>query len=183
MKSKESLVLELFFNYPSKYWYFKELEKETGLAQSKLDRWLKRFQKEKIVLRIKEKGKRPYYAANYDAPEYKNKKRIFGLEKMHKSGLLNHLLALEKAKAVVIFGSFSRSDWYKESDIDIFIYGETAGLDLGKYQTKLHHEIQLFTGKREADLKKYGPGLLKNIIKGFNIKGDIPAEVIKNAAF
>ena len=27
------------------------------------------------------------------------------------------------AKAVIIFGSFGRGDWHRDSDIDIFVYG------------------------------------------------------------
>ena len=69
---------------------------------------------------------------------------MFSLNRFHQSGLLNHLSSLEKVKAVFIFGSFGRGDWYKGSDIDLFIYGNPEGLDLGKYQFKLHHEFQLF---------------------------------------
>ena len=78
--------------------------------------------------------------------------------------MLDYLCSLENVKTIILFGSFVRGDWYKDSDIDIFIYGE-SDLSLGKYLSKLKREIQVFSGKDEKDLKKFGAPLLKNIIK------------------
>ena len=181
MKSKENAILELFFNHPTKQWYFKDLEKEIKIAQSKLDKWLKKLVKEKIILRIKKEGKRPYYVGNYDSPEYQQKKRIFGLNHLYESGLLNYLSSLKKVESIILFGSFSRSDWYKKSDIDIFVYGKTKKIPIGKFEQDLHRDIQLFVGSKKQDLIKMGPGLLRSIIKGILIKGDIPIEVINHA--
>ena len=83
---------------------------------------------------------------------------------------------------MIIFGSFSRSDWYTQSDIDLFIYGNADDFELGKYQLKLHNEIQLFHVENEEDLKKMGGGLLRSILTGIFIKGGISKEIIENAA-
>ena len=115
----------------------------------------------------------PYYISNYEHPSYRNRKKLFTLQQFYKTGFLNHLLSLKKAKTVIIFGSMARSDWYKESDIDLFIYGDDDDFELGKYELKLHREIQLFTAKNKRDLKKMGPGLIGNIIEGHLVKGEI----------
>ncbi len=171
--SMEKKVLELFFNFPSKHWHFTELKKEIDLVESKLDKWLKKFQKEKIIKRIKEKGKMPYYISNYENSKYKIKKKIFALTRLYESGLWNHLGSLKKARTVMLFGSFSRSDWYKNSDIDIFIYGDPDGLKVVDYELKLHRDIQLFICQNKQELAKLGTGLIRNIIKGNLIKGDL----------
>ena len=125
----------------------------------------------------------PYYIAKYDSSHYVHAKLLFGLQKFHETGLLDHLSSLEKAKTVILFGSFSRGDWYSESDIDIFIYGveENQPLGLGKFYFKLHREIQIFSGNNDHDLKKIGGPLLRSILKGIRIKGNIPSEVWKHA--
>ncbi len=179
---KEEQVLELFFNEPSRYWHFEKIIKAAKISRPQASLWLKKFIKEGFIKRMKPKGKMPYYLGNHEHPNYQNSKKLFALKELHGSGLLNHLTSLKGIKAAIIFGSFSRWDWYAESDIDLFIYGDLKGLELGKYQFKLHREFQLFTGKNEKDLKRYGPGLLRNIIKGISIKGSIPMEVIKHAA-
>ncbi len=173
MKSKENDMLELFFDNPTKEWHFEEILKEAKIARSKATGWLKQFIKEGIIHRVKKKGKMPYYMSDHNSAGYQNKKRIFALNRLYESGLLNHLAGLKKAKAVILFGSFSRWDWYKGSDIDIFIYGSPQGLSIAKYELVLHRDIQLFICENKKDLKKLGSGLVKNIVKGNLLKGDL----------
>lgn len=182
MKSKEENILKIFFENPTKEWHFEEILKEAKIARSKLDHWLKKLKRKELIKRVKEKGKMPYYISNYESPEYKNKKKLFALNDLYKTGFLNHLLSLKKAKTVILFGSFARSDWYKNSDIDLFIYGSPEGLKIAEYETKLHRNIQLFITNSKKELKKLGSGLIRNIIKGNLIKGDLDfIKVIINA--
>lgn len=173
MRSKENKVMELFFENPTREWHFEEILKEAKIARSKADTWLKRFIKNRLVKRIKERGKMPYYISNYKSTEYKNKKKIFALNKLYESGLLNHFDSLQKAKTIILFGSFSRSDWHKNSDVDIFIYGDPEGLRIVDYELKLHRNIQLFICQNKKELAKLGNGLIRNIIKGNLIKGNL----------
>jgi len=173
MKSKEDSILELFFENPTRELHFEDILKETDIARSKADRWLKLFIKEGIIKRIKEKKKMPYYISDYNSPSYKNRKKLFALNKFYKSGLLNHLISLNKTKAVILFGSYSRGDWYKNSDIDIFIYGNPEGLKIMEYELKLHKEIQVFICHNKDELNKFGAGFIRNIIKGELLKGDL----------
>jgi len=106
-------------------------------------------------------------------------KIVYIMNMMTKSGQTtkykasDHLLDLKNAKTVILFGSFMRSDWYKNSDLDVFIYGNPEGLKIAEYESKLHREIQLFICQNKKDLNKFGTGLIRNIIKGNIIKGDI----------
>lgn len=173
MQSKEEAVMKIFFECPTREWHFEEIIKSTKIARSKADSWLKKFIRKGLIRRIKERGKMPYYIGNYSSPEYKNKKKIFALTRLHESGFLNHLGSLCKAKVIILFGSFSRSDWHKDSDIDIFLYGDPEGIKLAEYELKLHRNIQLFICQTKKDLMKLGEGLIRNIIKGNIIKGNL----------
>ncbi len=173
MESKEKNIVSLFFNEPTKEWHFEEIIRAAKIARSKADKWLKQFIEEGLIKREKKQGKMPYYISNYAAPSYKNRKRVFALNNLYSSGFLNHLASLPKARTVIIFGSFARSDWYSGSDIDIFIYGETEGLKLAEYERKLNRGIQVFACNKKEDLHKFGEGLIKNIIKGNLVKGDL----------
>jgi predicted nucleotidyltransferase len=173
MKSKEEVILKIFFENPSKEWHFEEIVKEAKIARSKADGWLKKLAKEGLIKRIKIKGKMPHYISNTSSPSYLNKKRLFALNQLYESGLLNHLVSLQKARTVIVFGSFARSDWYKKSDIELFIYGDAEGLKTAAYESRLHRDIQLFVCHDKKELKRFGEGLIKNIIKGNLIKGDL----------
>ena len=179
MRSKEDKVLEPFFNNP-KYWHFEELHETTSISRPQLSHWLSEYEKEGLIRRIKPKGKMPYYIPIEESPDYRNKKRLYALKILAESGLLNQLAALKGAKVVILFGSFSRSDWYSNSDIDLFIYGNVNHFDVGKYGLRLGREIQVHSAKDREGLKKLNK-MLPYILEGDFIKGsiqDLGVEVI-----
>ncbi len=171
MRSKEDNVAGLFFN-SSRHWHFDVLLKESGLSRPRLAGWLKEFEKEGLIKRVKPRGKMPYYVQVSKSPEFRHRKRLFALKQMTQSGLLNHLFSLKKAKVVIVFGSFSRSDWYSDSDIDIFIYGDVNQFGVGKFELLLKREIQIHTAKDKKDIKKIDK-MLPYILSGDFVKGSM----------
>jgi len=170
---KEENILELFMDEPTRHWQFEEILKAAKISRPQASNWLKKLVQEKIILRIKPKGKMPYYIGNYEHPNYQNKKKLFALSQLDKTGFLNHLAGLQKTKTIIIFGSFSRWDWYKDSDIDLFIYGTPEGFDSLQFRKLLHRDIQTFICKDKKEIKELSPALLKNILEGHLIKGTL----------
>lgn len=175
--NKEENIIGLFLNEPSKYWHFEELLHAAHISRPQAVLWLQKLMKENIIHKIKPKKKMPHYVADVNNPSYRIKKKLFALSQLEKTGFLSHLARLPKAKAVILFGSLSRWDWHKESDIDIFIYGDTEGFDYGKYRRLLHREIQILTCKDASELSNFSKGLLRNIFEGYRIKGFLEVEV------
>ena len=169
--SKENRVLELFFNEPTKHWHFEEILNIADISRPQAAGWLQKFIREGLVKRIKPKGKMPYYVGNYESSIYQARKRLFVLNEFEKEGFLSHLSGLPKAQAVILFGSMSRWDWNRESDIDLFVYGGADGFDKGVFRAKLGREIELFVCKDKEELQKFKPALLRNIVEGYLIKG------------
>ena len=178
LPSKEEMVIGLFFNEPSRQWHFKDIVKTAGISEPSANKWLNKLLKEDIIRRIKSKGKMPYFQGNFRHENYRNKKRIYAMQKLYETGLLMKLQQLKNAKAVVIFGSFARSDWNSQSDIDIFVLGDPEDLRFGNlwrglgFQGKAR-EIQVHSYKSIQDTKKIHSGLMKNVVKGYFIKGNV----------
>ncbi|MGE0792797.1 MAG: nucleotidyltransferase domain-containing protein [Candidatus Woesearchaeota archaeon] len=170
--SKEEDVLKLFFEEPTKHWHFTEIKSIVKIADNKVSRWLNEFVKMKLIKKIKPQNKMPYYISNYENSNYQNLKKFYAIKKFQNSGFFNHLLGLD-AKSIVLFGSFSRWDWYKNSDIDLFIYGDDKHFEKSKYEKILNHEIQVFNFKNKSQLKKIPKELMHNIIQGNLIKGNL----------
>lgn len=168
--AKQDIVLELFFNSP-RHWHFEEIRKKSKLSRGRLNHWLNALQKGHIIRRVKVRKKMPYFVSYVDHPSYRSRKRLFALEQFRRAGFLDHLQTLPHTRAVVLFGSMARSDWYKDSDIDIFVLGDASTLEVGKFESRLGRGIQVFEFKDEKDLKTIQPELLKNMLKGFLIKG------------
>jgi predicted nucleotidyltransferase len=181
MKSKEDKILELFFN-TSKFWHFEELLEKAEISRPQLTVWLKQLQLKGIIIRVKHKGKMPYYVQDFKSPSFKIQKRLYFYQRLAESGFLEHLLSIKDIKTAILFGSFSRSDWYAQSDIDLFVYGNAEKLDIGKYEKIFNREIQLFICHDEKELKRMGAPLLRNVIQGNLIAGTITREMIENAA-
>ncbi len=173
MESKEDDVLSLFFNEPTKEWHFEEIIRESKVTRSKTARWLKRFTQDALIRKVKTKGKMPYYESRHDSPAYRNQKRLYALNRLYSTGFLNHLMSLPKARTIILFGSFARSDWYSKSDIDLFIYGSPEGLKLAEFELRLGRTVQVFSCHNQKEIGKFGEGFLKNILKGNMIKGDL----------
>lgn len=177
MRQKEN-IKELFFNYSTKHWHFEELVKKSGLTRTNTNLWLKRLTKEGLVRRVKPKRKMPYYLANFSEIGFKMQKRLYAFQQFEKTGFLEHLSSLPKAKTVVIFGSFARADWDYESDIDLFIYGDADGFKQGKFEQILKREIQLFEYDNPQKLKRI-ENVVSNIMAGIHVKGKIEPFVVK----
>ena len=171
MKSKEESVLELFFSSP-RHWHFNEIMKKAKISRPQLAQWLNKFEKDGIMKRVKPRGKMPYYVQDFDNLEFHQRKRLFTMKLLAESGLLKHLSSLKEAKVVILFGSFSRSDWHAESDIDVFIYGDDSEFEAGKFSAKLGRDIQVHAAKDRKDLKRIDK-MIPYILMGDFIKGSI----------
>ena len=136
--SKEENVLKLILeNSPLKEWHFEEIVKEAKITKAVANKWLKKYVEEGLLKKVKEKGKFPYFTAGSNNAVYYSQKRIYALEQLHKSGLIHKLLSLKNAKTIILFGSIIQGDWYKDSDIDIFVFGNISDFDKKLYEHKL----------------------------------------------
>ena len=172
--SKENNVLELILeNSPLKEWHFEEIVREAKVTKAVANKWIKKYVKSSLLKKIKEKGKFPHFTAGKDNTVYHSLKRIYALERLHESGLIPKLMSLKNAKSIVLFGSLSRGDWYKESDIDIFIYGGIGDFDKSAYELKLGKHIELHIFQNKEEIREVKTGLIKNVINGYVIKGNV----------
>ena len=173
-KSKEENVLKLILeNSPLKEWHFEEMGREAKVTKLAVNKWLKKYVSEGLLKHIKEKRKFPYFTVGSNNLIYHSFKRVYALEQLHKSGLIPKLLSLKTAKTIILFGSIARGDWYKGSDIDIFVLGDILDFDKNIYELKLQKNIGLTIFQNKEEIKEVKTGLIKNIVNGYILKGQI----------
>lgn len=172
--SKEENVLKLILeNSPLKEWHFEEIVKNGKVTKLVANKWLKKYVSEGLLNYVKKKDKFPYYTAGNNNPTYNSYKRIYALNQLHKTGLVTKLLSIKSAKTIIFFGSTIKGDWYKNSDIDIFIYGKITDFNKNAYELILNKHIDLHIFHTKNEIKKVKTGLIKNVINGYIIKGQI----------
>lgn len=176
--SKEERILELFMNEPTKHWHFKDIVDTSNVSVNVAGKWLRQLRKKGIIKRVKPKGKMPYFIGNYEDAEFKARKRLYAMQKLVETGLVQRLQKLDGAKTIIIFGSFVRTDWNTESDVDVFIYGDSEGFKFGRHWKGLgfqgqSREVQVHTFHTTEEMEQVKSGLLKNVLRGYVVKGDI----------
>ena len=173
-RSKEENVLQLILeNSPLKEWHFEEIVREAHVTKLVANKWLKKYVSERLLTHIKRKGKFPYFTVGRNNPVYYSLKRVYALEQLHTCGLIPKLLSLKTAKTIILFGSIIKGDWYKYSDIDIFVFGDASDFDKKIYERKLRRDLELHIFQNIEDIEDVRTGLIKNIINGYVLKGQI----------
>ncbi len=172
--SKEENVLKLILeNSPLKEWHFEEIVKQAKVTKAVANKWLKKYVKEGLLKRIKQKNKFPYFTVGSNNPVYYSWKKLCALEQIYKTGLVQELMGLKNARTIIIFGSLIKGDWYKDSDIDVFVYGSDEGFNKKMYESKLKRNIELHVFENDGEIHEVKTGLIKNIINGYLVKGQI----------
>jgi hypothetical protein len=173
-QSKEHSVLKLILeSSPWRQWHFEEIIKETKVSRSVASKWLKIYCNQGLLKRIKEPGSFPYFTAGKNNPFYEAKKRIYALEHLYESGLIAYLAACDSVQTAVIFGSMHRGDWYKNSDVDLFILGDLGDFDKAGFERKLGRSIEIHQIESPKELRTITSTLLQNLINGYFVKGRV----------
>jgi len=172
--SKEDQMLELILeNSPLREWHFGEIVQEAKMTKAVANKWLKKYVREGLLRRIKEKGRFPHFTVGVQNPVYQSLKRVYALTQLHQCGLIPKLLSLNAAKTVILFGSSVKGDWYKGSDVDIFVLGSIPDFEKNIYERRLGKHIELHLFQNTAEVREVKTGLMKNIINGYVVKGQI----------
>lgn len=172
--SKEDKILKLILeNSPLKEWHFNKIVKEANVTKAIANKWLKKYVTQGILKKVKEKGKFPYFTVGSKNPNYISLKKLYAHKLLHESELIPDLMKEESANTVIIFGSFAKGDWYKDSDIDIFVLGNIPNIKRKVYEKKIGKRIEVHEFKNIDEIKKIKTGLISNVINGILVKGRI----------
>lgn len=175
-KSNMDKIAELFFRYPNKEWYLKEISRTTKIAHTSVNNYLKKLISKNIIIKNQvKKGKRnfPYYKANILSKRYKIQKIIHNFSSILNSEIISYLHDKLMPKSIVVFGSYQKGEDLEDSDIDIFVEASEEKIDLKKFEKKLNRKIQLHFNK---NFKSYPIELKSNIVNGWIIDGYLDIE-------
>ncbi|MBN2141787.1 nucleotidyltransferase domain-containing protein [Candidatus Woesearchaeota archaeon] len=152
-----------------------EISRKIKLAHTSVKKAITELAKEGMITeQIEKKGRRnfPIYKANINNACFKEKKRIYNLQKITESGLIEHIEEKLTPKSIVMFGSYQRGEDLEDSDIDLFIECPETEVDIKQYEKKLKRKIQLHFNK---DFTRYPVELKNNIVNGTILKGYLEA--------
>ena len=144
MDKKLDKILELFYEYPSKRFTLRNIEKLTKIPKSTVYTCLKQLKKQSMIDEQNQAD---------DNILFKTRKTNHFIEKITESGILEYIEEQLKPSCIILFGGIRKGESTKESDIDLFVEApSTKEIDLNKFDKILGHKTDLFIKKDINDL-------------------------------
>ena len=142
----------------------REYARAMNLSPPTASKLLKRFVSEGI-LRMREERRFLLFSANQDSAVMRDLSKIYWSSSLRE--FLDYLDSFSP-KALVLFGSLSKLEAKRDSDIDILFLGVKKNLNLEKFEKKLKRKIQVFYYNSLKDINEQ---LRLNILNGFTLRG------------
>lgn len=146
----------------------REYSREIKVAPPTASKMLKEFFDQKLLNKREERGFL-LFNTNRESSALKNLSRIYWEEKLKE--LIQQVFEELHPSAIILFGSLSKLEVTKDSDIDIAVFTKfKKKINLKKLEEKLHKEIQLFTFE---SLDKVNKELKISISNGYILYGTL----------
>lgn len=161
--------LEPFFKDNYERINVREYSRRTKMSPPTASKLLSEYEREGFLKKEKDKMY-IYYVANKENKQFILLSRIYWQISFEK--LTEYLKEELVSPVIILFGSFSKAEINKNSDVDIAVFSVSVKqLKLDKFEEKLKRKIQLFMFHSEHDVKN--KELLKNIYNGHLMEGTL----------
>ena len=165
-QSNRTKILILFLNSPLEKFQLREISRLTKISTPSVNNYLKQLKQENIIIKSVPKSNYPQYEANRDSNYFKQLKITHTLTLLQ--DLATHIDDFSQPDCIILFGSASRGEDIKSSDLDIYIKSSEKPEDLRKFETKLNKKINILL---EEDFNKLSSELKNNLVNGILLKG------------
>jgi len=168
MLNNKYKVLKVFFDDPLVIGGFqlREISRKVKIAPMSVKKYLGELEKEGLIVKKKHKIY-PVYYGNRNNEYFRFLKKIDLVSVIKEIGLLTYLTEKCLPEVVILFGSGSKGEDVKGSDVDFFLTCKEKKLELEKFEKKLGRKINLFFSKNF----KLSDELKNNIINGVILYG------------
>ncbi len=124
-------ILSLLILHPGERFYLREIQRRTGQDVNPVKKELDRLQKSGLISSVMD-GNRRYVAINPQCPILPEVKGLILKTVAFGDTLRKSLSKLSGVRFAFIYGSFASGGETARSDIDLFIIGDIAGIELQK---------------------------------------------------
>lgn len=170
-------VLKVFFDDPNPKgagFQLREISRRANLSPTSVKIYLDELSKKDgfgYSLIIKSKHSiygYPVYWANRASELFRFFKKIDIIFSIKDSGLLGYLGEKCMPDVIILFGSASRGEDLRNSDVDLYLQCKERSLELQKYEKVIKRKVRIFFEEKFNNLSKE---LRNNIINGVILKG------------
>jgi len=145
----------------------RELSRITGISTPSLRLHLERLLRDKIVISQKVKA-RKVYIGNQRDERFRYLKKMHTIHLLYTSGCIEYLVKQCTPDVVILFGSASRGEDLRDSDIDLYLQSDEKDLRLSVFENALRRRVQLHFS---SDFRKLPSELKNNLLNGVILDG------------
>jgi len=168
-KTIKSKIQGYFFVNPTIKLRVRQIERIVKVPLPSVIRYSKELTEEKVLKRDNI-ANIITYSADRTSKQFLFEKKLFNLQQLVFSGVVDYLIEELSNPTIMVFGSYSKGEDIEESDIDIYVQTHsTKEIKLEKYEKVLQRNIQLFTYKNIKLIKN--KELANNIVNGILLNG------------
>ena len=170
IKSIKIKIKEYFLLNPTIRLRVRQIEREVKVPLPSVIRYAKELEQGKI-LKVTIIAGIKLYSTDRSSKTYLIEKRLFNLQSLYFSGLIDFLIEKYSNPTIIVFGSYSIGEDIEKSDIDIYIETPKKEIEknLNSFEKKLQRNIQVFQHKNINQIKN--KALINNIINGIVLNG------------
>ena len=162
-------IKEYFFLNPTTRLRVRQIERQVKVPLPSVIRYTKELEEENI-LKSYEIANIRVYSADRTSKDFLLKKKLFNIEQLFSSKMVDFVIKQLSNPPIVVFGSYSRGEDIEKSDIDIYIESPSKKkINLDRFGKLLQRNIQIFAYKNIHEVEN--KELTNNIINGINLNG------------
>ena len=169
--------VKFFLENPYDEVYLRELSKKLKISAFATKKYADILIKEDLILEERKANLR-YFKANINSLFFKQLKISNNINQIQKAGLIEFLKEnIQNLSSISVFGSVSKGEDNKESDLDILVIGKSKHLRLSKFDDKLNKEINLHVfswSEWNKKAKEDSPFYYEVISSGIPLYGILP---------
>jgi len=170
-------ISNVFFDDPLGELQLREISRNVRVAPPSVKRYLKELKKDELILSTRHKlYGYPVYHANRESPYFRFLKRMTLVKQLYP--IIEQIQKTCHAECIILYGSASRGEDTKESNIDIFIRSDPNELRLERFEKKLNRKFHFLFRKSFDSLSNE---LKNNILNGIVLYGYITVFDSRNA--
>ncbi|MCK5321479.1 nucleotidyltransferase domain-containing protein [Candidatus Pacearchaeota archaeon] len=158
--------LSIFFEDCYREFSVREYSRKVKISPPTVSKMLKNFAKEGLLVLRRERGFL-LFRANRESLIMRDLSKIYWRKKLERlTEFLENELYVD---SIVLFGSLSKLETTKDSDVDIVVFSKSKKkINVSEFGKKLGREIQIFTFE---SLEKVNKELRGNIMNGYILGG------------
>ena len=157
-------ILEKIFDRPTYKFHLRELARVTKLNPNTVSSLISLLVKESLVKKEKRKHLIEVFF-NFGNPSAIWVKKLFNLNRLQKSGIIDFLVDKYNPSSISLIGSYSRGEDYEISDIDIVVISNNKStFDLAFFEKKLKRKIHLIVSSNRDFSKEFNNNLINGIV-------------------